>query len=52
MFECIYMFLKALMITIVLSIPIIYMIIKYMQNIIIENKLLVPFGKINLFIMF
>ena len=51
MFECIYMFLKALMITIVLSIPIIYMIIKYMQNIIIENKLLVPFGKINLFIM-
>ena len=51
MFECIYMFLKALMITIVLSIPIIYMIIKYMQNIIIENKLLVPFRKINLFIM-
>lgn len=51
MFECIYMFLKALMITIVLSISIIYMIIKYMQNIIIENKLLVPFGKINLFIM-
>ena len=51
MFECIYMFLKALMITIVLSSPIIYMIIKYMQNIIIENKLLVPFGKINLFIM-
>ena len=51
MFECIYMFLKALMTTIVLSIPIIYMIIKYMQNIIIENKLLVPFGKINLFIM-
>ena len=51
MFECIYMFLKALMITIVLSIPIIYMIIKYMQNIIIENKLLVPFGKIILFIM-
>lgn len=51
MFECIYMFLKALMITIVLSIPIIYMIIKYIQNIIIENKLLVPFGKINLFIM-
>lgn len=51
MFECIYMFLKALMITIVLSMPIIYMIIKYMQNIIIENKLLVPFGKINLFIM-
>ena len=51
MFECIYMFIKALMITIVLSIPIIYMIIKYMQNIIIENKLLVPFGKINLFIM-
>ena len=51
MFECIYMFLKALMITIVLSISIIYMIIKYMQNIIIENKLLVPFGKIILFIM-
>ena len=51
MFECIYMFLKALMITIVLSIPIIYMIIKYMQNIIIENKLLIPFGKITLFII-
>lgn len=51
MFECIYMFLKALMITIVLSIPIIYVIIKYMQNIIIENKLLIPFGKITLFII-
>ena len=51
MFECIYMFLKALMITIVLLIPIIYVIIKYMQNIIIENKLLIPFGKITLFII-
>lgn len=50
-FECIYMFIKALIISIILSIPILYMIINYMKNSIILNKLLIPFGNISLFFM-
>lgn len=48
-YECIYMFIKATIISIVLSIPILYKIIKYMENIITLNKILIPFGNICLF---
>lgn len=49
-YECIYMFIKATIISIILSIPICYGIIKYMENIIILNKVLIPF--INIIIFF
>ena len=49
MFESIYMFIKATIISIILSIPILIVIIKYIQNIIILNKLLIPFADITLF---
>lgn len=49
-FECIYMLIKALMISIILSIPIIYAIIKYMQNMIVTEQLLIPFGEILVFL--
>ena len=48
-YECIYMFLKATLISVILSIPIIYIIIKNMENIIILNKLLIPWGEITIF---
>ena len=48
-YECIYMFIKATIISIILSIPILYGIIKYIENIIILNKLLIPFGSIFIF---
>ncbi len=48
-YECIYMFIKATIISIILSIPILYGIIKYIENIIILNKLLIPFGSIFMF---
>ena len=50
-FECIYMLIKALMISIILSIPIIYAIIKYMQNMIVTEQLLIPFGEILVFLV-
>ncbi len=50
-YECIYMFMKATIISIILSIPILYGIIKYMENIIVLNKLLIPYGSIFIFIM-
>ncbi len=50
-YECIYMFLKAILISIVLSIPILYIIIKNIENIIILNKLLIPWGSIAIFII-
>lgn len=50
-YECIYMFLKATVISIILSIPIIYKIIKHMENILVLNKLLIPFGSIGIFII-
>ena len=49
--ECIYMFVKALIISIIISIPIIYGIIKYMEQLIILDKLLIPFGSICVFII-
>ena len=48
-YEDIYMFLKATIISIIISIPILIIIIKYMENIIIFNKLLIPFANITLF---
>ena len=48
-YESIYMFIKAAIISVILSIPIIIGIIKYMQNIITLNKLLIPFGEIAIF---
>lgn len=49
--ECIYMFVKALIISIIISIPIIYGIIKYMEQLIILDKLLIPFESICVFII-
>lgn len=50
-YECVYMFIKALFISIILSIPIIYAIIKHMEKVIILKKLLIPFGSIGIFIV-
>lgn len=50
MYEGTYMFIKATIISIILSIPIIYKIIKHMENIIALNKILIPFGNISIFI--
>ena len=47
--EGIYMFIKATIISIILSIPIIWKIVKQMENVIILNKLLIPYGKIAVF---
>ena len=49
-YECIYMFVKALIISIILSIPIVYKIIKGMEKVLVLNKLLIPFGSIGIFI--
>lgn len=49
-YECIYMFIKATAIAIILSIPIIWKIIKHMENVLVLNKLLIPFGSIAIFI--
>lgn len=48
-YECIYMYIKSMIISIILSIPILYGIIKYIENIMILNKLLIPFGSICIF---
>ena len=48
-YECIYMFIKATIISIILSIPILDIIIEHMKNVIILNKILIPFGGISLF---
>ena len=48
-YECIYMFIKALIISVILSIPIIYGIVKHMENVIILKKLLIPFGSVSVF---
>ncbi len=49
-YECIYMFIKATIITIILSIPILYGIIKYMENIIVLSGLFIPFKSIVTFL--
>lgn len=50
-YENIYMFIKATIISIILSIPILYKIIKYMEKTIILDKLLIPFTNIGIFIL-
>ena len=50
-YECVYMFVKALFISIILAIPVIYAIIKHMEKVITLKKLLIPFGSIGIFIV-
>ena len=50
-YENIYMFIKATIISIILSIPILYEIIKYMEKTIILDKILIPFTNIGIFIL-
>ena len=50
-YENIYMFIKATIISIILSIPILYKIIKYMEKTIILDKILIPFTNIAIFIL-
>ena len=45
------MFIKALVISVIISIPIIYAIIKHMEKVIIVKKLLIPFGNIGIFVV-
>lgn len=50
-YENIYMFIKATIISIILSIPILYKIIKYMEKTIVLDKILIPFTNIGIFII-
>lgn len=50
-YENIYMFIKATIISIILSVPILYKIIKYMEKTIILDKILIPFTNIGIFIL-
>ena len=50
-YENIYMFIKSTIISIILSIPILYMIIKSMTKTIILDKILIPFTSIGIFIL-
>ena len=50
-YENIYMFIKATIISIILSSPILYMIIKFMEKTIILDKILIPFVNIGIFIL-
>ena len=49
LYECFYIFIKSVIISIILSIPIVYIIIKHMESIIKLNELLIPFSNIGLF---
>ncbi len=51
LYECFYIFIKATIISIILSIPIIYAIIKYIEKIIKLNELLIPFSSIGIFVI-
>ena len=50
-YENIFMFIKATILSIILSIPILYMIIRSMEKTIIVDKLLIPFTNIGIFIL-
>ena len=50
-YENIYMFIKSTIISIILSIPILYAIIKSMTKTIIVDKVLIPFTSIGIFIL-
>ena len=49
-YECVHMFIKALIISVIISIPIIYEIIKHMKNVIVLKEVLIPFGSIGIFL--
>ena len=49
--ENIHMFIEATIISIILSIPILYKIIKYMEKTIILDKILIPYTNIGIFIL-
>ena len=49
-YESLYMFIKAMIISLILSIPMIYLIIKYIGNIISFDHLLIPIGDICIFL--
>lgn len=48
-YEGIYVFIKSTIISIILSMPILYTIITYMENIIVLDTFLIPFGSISAF---
>ncbi len=49
-YEFVYMYLKAVVISIILSLPMIYGIIKYIENIIALDEILIPIGSICMFL--
>lgn len=49
-YETVFMFIKATVISAIISIPIIWGIIKHMENVITINKILVPFGSIGIYL--
>lgn len=49
-YETVFMFIKATIISAIISIPIIWGIIKHMENVITINKILVPFGSIGIYL--
>lgn len=49
-YESIYMFMKALIISIILSVPMIYVIIKHIEHIISLDNILIPIGDICMFL--
>ena len=51
-YECVYMFIKAMIISLILSTFILYIVINYIQQLIDLNIILIPFGKISLFVVF
>ena len=50
LYECIYMFVKATVISIILSVPMIYMIIKHIGHIISFDNILIPINDICIFL--
>lgn len=50
-YECVIVFIKALIISLIISIPIIYKIIKYMKKIVVLQKTLIPYTNIIIFIL-
>lgn len=50
-YECLYFCIKSIFISAIISVPIIYGIVKYMENIVVVNKLLVPYTDIALFVI-
>ena len=49
-YETVVMFIKATIISAIISVPIIWGIIKHMENVITLNKILVPFGSIGVYL--